>query len=91
MNLWEKLTYDPEMGPRIRAPLPSGLFGAVLMFTTLLSIVDDSIQVGKGPGAEHIHFEDHPITFLLSSGMFFTLACGFLWFARRQYLKNCKD
>lgn len=85
MNLWGKLSTPSELGPRISAPLPTGLFGAGMMYFTLWSIVNDTIRLGKGPSSELIHFEDHPIAFLLSCAIFLTFACGCLWFARLQF------
>lgn len=91
MNLWEKLTYDPDMGPRIRSPLPAGIAGLGLIFSTLRSIAHDAMALGPGPHPAVIHFEDHPKMFLLICMVFFILGAGALWYSRRQFLRHRDD
>ena len=91
MNLWEKLTYDPDMGPRIRSPLPAGILGLGLIFSTLRSIVHDTMPIGRGPNPEVIHFEDHPKMFVLICVVYLILGSGALWYSRRQFLRHRED
>jgi hypothetical protein len=91
MTLWEKLTSDPDRGPRIRSPLPAGIAGVMLIFITLRSIVEDRWQLGKGPNPRVIHFEDHPKTFILACVAYLLLGAGALWYARRQFLRHRGD
>lgn len=88
MTLWEKLTYDPDGGPRIRSPLPAGIAGGVLVFVTLRSIVEGRWQIGKGPHPRVIHFEDHPKTFVLACVAYLLLGLGALWYSRRQFSRH---
>ena len=88
MNLWEKLTYDPDMGPRIRSRLPAGIAGLGLICSTLRSIVHDAMPLGRGPGAAAIHFDDHPKMFVLMCLVSFVLGAGALWYSRRQFLRH---
>lgn len=90
MNLWEKLTYDPDMGPRTRSPLPAGIAGLGLIFSTLRSIVNDAIPM-RGHNPVVIHLEDHPKTFVLMCVMFLVLGTGALWYSRRQFLRHRDD
>ena len=88
MNLWEKLTQDPEAGPRIGSPLGRAAVGVGLLFCDLHSLVTGSIQEGKGPNATFIHFSDHPKTFVLS---LVAMAAGAIWgltTARQRYLMH---
>ena len=91
MTLWEKLTYDPDMGPRLRSPLPAGIAGVGLIFSTLRSIVEDTWPLGRGPNPTVIHFEDHPKTFMLACVVFLALGAGALWYSRRQFLRHRDD
>ena len=91
MNLWEKLTYDPDMGPRVRSPLPAGIAGLGLIFSTLRSIAQDTMLLGRGSDSAVIHFEDHPKMFVLMCMVFFILGAGALWYSRRQFLRHRDD
>lgn len=91
MTLWEKLTNDPDRGPRLRSPLPPGIAGGGLIFSTLKSIVEDSWPLGRGPNPTVIHFEDHPKTFVLFCVVFLALGVGAVLFSRRQFLRHRDD
>ena len=91
MNLWEKLTLDPDMGPRIRSPLPAGIAGLGLIFSTLMSIVHDTMPLGRGPNPAVIRFEDHPTMFVLMCVVFLVLGTGALSYSRRQFLRHRDD
>ena len=91
MNLWEKLTYDPDMGPRIRSPLPAGIAGLGLTFSTLRSIVLDAMPLGRGPNPVVIHFENDPKVFVLMCVVYLALGVAALWYSRRQFLRHRDD
>ena len=91
MKLWEKLTYDPDMGPRIRSPLPAGIAGLGLIFSTLRSIAHGTVALGRGPDPAVVHFHDHPAMFVLMCTVFFILGAAALRYSRRQFLRHRDD
>jgi hypothetical protein len=91
MKLWDKLTHDPDMGPRIRSPLPAGIAGLGLIFSTVRSIVLDTLPLGRGPNPALIHFEDSPKLFVLTCVVFLALGAGALWYSHRQFLRHRDD
>ena len=88
MNIWEKLTNDPDRGPLSRSPLAFLVLGLGLLFFDLHTIVTDTIKLGKRENAPLIHFADHPKTLFFTFVWVTLIAIFSLKIAREKYLKH---
>ena len=88
MNFWQKLTEDPEMGPRTGSPLARVAIGLGLLLFDMHILITGAIQEGKGVNATHIHYSDHPKTFTLTVIVVTLGAAWGLVTARKRYLMH---
>lgn len=86
MTLWEKLTNDPDCGPRIRSPLPAGIIGLGLMITTIQSVFNGAIPIGRGADSSALLWSERPEAFALFCIVNLVLAFGTLRYSRNQFL-----
>ena len=88
MNFWEKLVNDPECGPRSSSPLASAVFGLVLLFFDVNTLVTGAVRVSKTGNGIYIHYSDHPTAFILTCIL---TTLGAVWGfmnARKRYLMH---
>ncbi|WP_188564809.1 hypothetical protein [Undibacterium terreum] len=79
------MTNDPEQGPRLRSPAVLTAIGLATLLYDLITIFTGSLAVGKGANLSHIHFSDHPKTFVFCCISLTLIALALLSYARDRY------